>query len=47
MMRNVTKYAAFGAVLALGLTLTGCGNVTSGGVGEVEVVLAPDVVTPV
>lgn len=37
-MRNVMKY--FGAALAL--ALTGCGNVTSGGVGEVEVVLAPD-----
>ena len=33
-----------GAAIALALSMTalGCGNVTSGGLGEVEVVLAPD-----
>ncbi len=33
------------ALAALAVALAGCGNVTSGGVGEVEVILAPDELT--
>lgn len=45
--RRRLRRRAFGCwfALAVGLTAAGCGNVTSGGFGEVEVVLASEEVT--